>query len=64
MLKCHELRVKVRGDQVETRFYQRTRGGNRLVGVCVANRKDKDAVRQAIVTEHAAVLVGDGKRGK
>lgn len=62
MLLVHELRVKVVGDELQTFFYQHTRAGKKLVGACVADAKDRDAVRDAIVQEHQAVLTGTGKR--
>lgn len=62
MLKVHELRVSIDKDTITTRFYQKRRGGPRLVGVCVSDKKDKDATRAAIAAEYGFALEGQGKR--
>lgn len=61
-MQIHEMRVEVGKEDIVISFYEKAKGGKRLVGRTHAPKNDKVAIRAAIETEHAFALDGKGSR--
>ena len=64
MPSFHEIRVDVKGGEINLTFHQKVRNGKKRVGQLTAKRNDPDALIVALEAEVAKIAASKGARRK